>query len=419
MILSVLVVMCLLKGAFLQSNTGLVHVEPIQYVKAQVSNVNKSSIWNVFNEAGPQQISEVSLSLKSKLNNLLHNSRTDVIFAKGERIISKRLSSKEKLNDLTAFPYANTISLLGVSMTILFENFKNSVVSKSIGEILKGDDLESPIIADHKSQSFIDILNLIGSGSESLLASRTVIKSLHTNGKVALHFVKSILGTAADEAWMDALMAFGIETPLLDSGELQLTLNNIFHYSLTVLHDFHTMSEAPDMNIPLQDQRYLFGWWVNCPKTLDHCIFQNLPRDLIFSLSPTLRIYISPSFELILLISQATSKSATIEDVINIDRNIWNEIFVTIAAESDIGSSMLPEIDNGEPVEDVTAKTNEENKTNTISDVVHHVWPILIFIFWVVSSHIWVYWMFYCCWLAATRFSKRTHVLRPKTAIAK
>ena len=396
----------------MQSDRELIPFEPIQYVKAHTSVMREQSVWSLFNEGDPQQIGAVSSLLRSKIWNLLQNRKTDVVFSRGERIIFEQVSSME---DVIELPYANSLSLLGISMTILLENFQSTVINEPIGEILKGKDLENSIIIEHKSQSLIEILSRISNNnldSTAVLNSDSLFENLSRYGEVALYFFHSILESSANEAWMDALMAFGIDKFSMDSGHLWLTVHDVFQYSLTVMHDINTMSVAPNMDIPLQDQRYLFGWWVNCPSTLDHCLFPKLPKDLIFSLSPSLRIYISATFDLILIVSERNSGIETIKDVIESDWVIWNEIYLVLSAESNL--TMVTDRETFGDVEKL-----QDNQTDLLADVVHYVWPIMVFIFWVVSSHIWVYWMFHCCWFMATRVSKRTHVLRPRTAINK
>ena len=231
------------------------------------------------------------------------------------------------------------------------------------------------------------------------------LEDMNKLGEVALFFANSVLGKTASEAWMDAFMAFNIENYKADSVQLQLTLHNLFQYALTVIHDFGVMKEAAFVDLPLQNERYMFGWWLNCLNS-GHCFLPHIPRDVIFSVSSTLRIYISPTFELTLIISDTKSDIQTFNDVIKADAKIWEQIYSALMKEDD-GNGVQSE----RVSVDLSATTDK-----TINKMVHWAWPILVFIFWVVSSHVWVYWMFHCCWFVATSVSKRTHVSRPQNS---
>lgn len=408
MLLNILTTTFILNSAALLANGELVSFEPIQYIKSHLSSVKESSIWNVLYEASPQQVSEMSSSLKKTFHSLLRGTETNIVFSKGDRIISKYLSSKTKSEDKTKIPPANLISILSVSITILLENFQSKVISEPIGKILKGEDLSSTVIKQHKSYALLEILNMLSSGpmEASVLDSKTLLNELNKHGEVALFFVNSVLGNTANEAWMDALLAFDVNNQITDSYQLELSMHNLFQYLLTVIHDFHMLNKATGMNIPILDQRYMFGWWLNCPITLNDCIIPELPEDLIFSISPTLRVYISPSLELSLIIADANTRVETLHDVISIDKSIWNPIHSVLSHDTE--STVIPESE--------AINTTTNINTNYTVDLVYRVWPILLFFFWVISSHIWVYWMFHCCWFVATSMSKRAQILRPKVA---
>lgn len=386
--------------AFLQTSRELIAFEPIQYVKSSSLSIDESSVWNQIMEASSQEIAEVSSVIKQNFRSALNGTKTNVLFARGERIISKRLSSKTVLSDVHKVPYANLIPLLSVSMTILLEGFQSKLINKPIGEILKGEDLLNPIIKGYESKSLLEILCILTTGNleAPMLDSDLNLDDLNRHGEVALFFVNSVLGSSASEAWRDALMAFNIEHSLTDSNHLEMSMRDLLQYVLTVIHDFQMMLEATEVNgLPLQNPRYLFGWWLNCPVN-GKCMFPHLPKDLIYSVSSSLRIYISPMLELSLIISNTKSEGLTMNKVVEVDLYIWKQIYSALKKESTESDPLL-----------------EENE-DVVVDFIHGAWPILVFVFWVVSSHIWVYWVFHCCWFVATSVSKRTHESRPKLA---
>lgn len=416
MFTNLMLMVCLFEVALLQSesNRELIRFEPLQYIKSQILSANESTIWSQLLEASPQQIGEISSLVKEKLHGIFRGSETNYILARGERVISKRLSKNTNIDGMRKVPYANLISLLSVSMTIVLEGFQSKLINTPIGEILKGDDLSNPVIKGYELLSLLEILSMVTSSlkEEQTIDSEIIIENLNKNGEVALCFVNSVLGDTKREAWMDALMAFTIENYLEDSGQMKLSLNNLFQFALTVIHDFRVMEQATVMELPFQDHRYLLGWWLNCPRSGGDCIFPDLPQDLIFSMSSALRIYISPSFELFLILSDAKSEVKLLQDLVLIDRNIWMQI--SSAVYQDIADTTDSETADISDVESETAGVSAN--TGGFAYYIHRGWPAFAFIFWVASSYIWVYWMFCCCWYISTFVSKRTHIPRPQTA---
>ena len=395
----VIIVVSLFDIAFLQSNRELIPFEPIQYIKSQCS-MNRSSVWDQFLEATPQKIAEISSKIKVHLHTL-QGSETNVIFARGERIINKILSSKSVADTVRKVPYANLIPLFSISMTIVLEGFQSKLITRPIGEIFKEKDLLNHAIQEYTSFSLLEVLCMLSS-QYSETDSDIQLEDLNNNGKAIFFFVDSILGNSAKEAWMDALMAFNIEDFFGDTLQLKLSLHDLLQFVLTVIHDFQMMDEVGDFSLPLQNQHYLFGWWLNCPNKKD-CLFSHLPHDLIFSVSSSLRIYISPTLELSLLVSDFNSNMKSFNDVLKADMIIWDKVY-----------SVLHEEETEEVEDGITSASSStlENKTTT-QEIIHQAWPIIVFVFWVVSSHVWVYWMFHCCWLVAISVSKRTHIFRP------
>ena len=403
MLLNFLCMFCCLHTV-IQSNKELIPFEPVQYIKSQISQVNESSVWGQLNEADTAQAGELSSLIKIQLEKLMEDSGTNVVLAKGERIICKQLSSEIKMDTPVVFPYTNVLSFLSMSLTILLENFQSRLINEPLSEVLKGKDLADPILDGHEHRNFLNLLNApyTVDKEEVPMESSKIFEDLHINGKLASYFINSVLGNSAGEAWVDALMAFGIEKKDINVEiEPYLSLNNILQYALAVIHDFHMMDKATK-SMTLEDQWYLFGWWINCPVTSNECMLPGLPRDLIFSLDPALRIYISPSFEIVLIVSDTRSHLKSVNELFTHDKKIWLKV-----------SSALQNISN----EKLNYTGADSRTLYTSNDFIYASWPVLVFIFWVMSSHIWVYWMFYCCWFTATCVSKRTHILRPKTAL--
>ena len=463
------------------SDRELLPYEPLQYLKTTSPSVSGESVWSEFVELSAQEAGKVTADMKGKLKSHLAKSGTSVVFAKGERVLTQRRTTKFKWDSPIELPFSNTLSVISVILPILFENYKHSVIADHIGKVLKGDDLNNPLVKARESRSFLDLLNkLPKSGTTSPdLSSNTLLKELDSNGKLALYFANTVLGQSKKEAWMDALLAIGMEEMKFSkNGHLMMSLHSLLQYCLTTIHDFRILGVVPKSEMLTHDgNHYLFGWWQNCPKTksdqASECLLPNLPEDTIFSLSPDVRLYVSPSLELLLIIVgpdaspvtanggySAKKELKTIRDILQADDAIWEQFYSVFSTEqSDAGAASNSDGISQSQVSDRERddeKTRQEQKgreqerkednqqkqkreetnkqsqhqTNAhpsgesvedpdqseLAKWIHWVWPMLVFLFWVTISHVWVYWLFHCGWLIFTRIFKRAHIPRPKTA---
>ena len=449
------------------SDRELLPYEPLQYIKTISPSVSEDPIWREFVELSAQEAGQLTADMKARLKSHLAKTGTSVVFAKGERVLTQRRSSKLKWDSTVELPFSNTLSLLSVLLPILLENYKHSVIANPIGEVLKGKDLDNPLIKGHESKTFLDLLNKLPKTGTSLdLGSNTLLNDLTTNGKLAVHFANTILSESAKEAWLDALMVIGMEEMKLSkNGHLELNLNRLLHYALTVLHDYRVLGVVPKSETVTPDgNHFLFGWWQNCPKIKSQmpseCLLPNLPEDAIFSLSQSVRIYISPILELLMIILGPDASPVTaserysnkrelksVNDILREDGAIWDQISSVIsgtAKSDDLGASSS--IDDGgfsqsdagesEKVKKDEKESDKERSTSEdevpsaepqqapvedpdqseLSKWIHWVWPMLVFLFWVTISHVWVYWLFHCGWFIMRKVSKRGYAPRPKTA---
>ena len=413
MVLKVVVFLCALTSALLQSDKGS-KLEPIESINLHIPTLSPSSIWTSFHEVDAKQAGVMTSMLKKGVRRYQSkNPRASIIISKGERVIVEKLSPGVKLNTLFELPYSNYLSILSVSLVILLENHNPSRIHGPMGAALKDKDLKNPIFTTHKEKSLYDILRTLPTpyGAESIKNSDT-LGDLNGIGKVVLSYVNSILGDTMSEAWMDALFALGIQTlSVTEAGQLKVSLHHLLHFTLSMMHELQSIEEALSVDVlPNVDQLFMFGWWINCPRKLNVCLFPGLPEDLIISASPSLRLYISPSleFSLAVLDNNATG-IASLSDIANTDEALWAAIrssLRSVGGSSDRFSA---------------PDTPESNKlTGESNDSMIHLlkifYPILFFLFWVLAVHGLVYCTLHLCWFIAVGLSKETHEARPKTA---
>lgn len=435
-LLAMTVVMLSAQFRSVYASEDLLPFEPVQYLKGQLLKPVSTPFTNLIGEATPTQAADFITKAKKLLSSHLGNSGTSAVLVKGERVMVQRRAKGLQWDSKIKLPYANTISLVTTLLPILLEGFKGSTINDPIGKVLRGNDLNHPLVVSRKSLSFMDIVNKLPSTGKKLnLDSSSLLSSLSANGELLVHFVNTILDNAAQEAWNDALMAIGSADIQRDTnGQLVLDMNSLLQFSLTLSHDLNTIGAAlKKERIPLDDDKYLFGWWFNCPKDSSaSCLIPNAPADTIFSLSPDLRLYVTPSLELTLIVLGPEANSAStdtslksIADVLIKDAEIWSQLTSFVAddqgtSESSPTTSEEKNLANAATNEDskATKKQNDQaaNENDNLNAMIHFAWPIIVFLFWVTFSHIWVYWMLHIIWFVVTSVFKNAYVPRPKTA---
>lgn len=429
MVLKTVVFLCALTSALLQLDHEGTILDPIQSIKLQIPTLAHSSFWNVLREVDAKQAGVMTSLLKKGLHKYrAENPQTSILVSKGERVISKDLSPDVKLDTLFELPYSNYLSLLSVSLAILMENQKPSTIHGPMGKALAGKDLQNPIFNAHKKKTLYDVLSDLPTpyDAESIMNLDT-LDNLNNSGEVLLFYVNSILGDTMSEAWMDALFALGIETfSVTAAGQLKISLYHVLHYALSVIHELQSENAFSVDVLPNVDQPFLLGWWINCPRKLNVCLFPGLPEDLVLSASPSLRIYISPSLEFSMIVfNNNTTGIKSLRDIANTDEAIWTEIRGSLenAGGSSDRFSMPASAESDKPA---TAKSDlpasaESDKPTVESDglvivLIKLFYPFIFFMFWLMAVHGLVYWTLHFCWFVTMHIAMRTHVPRPKTA---
>ena len=401
----------LLVSFIVHTNSDLLPYEPLEMLKTYLPKQTgkDESPWSKFKNAGSHELKNWTSVMKKNVRTHLSKARdVSVMFLKGEDMLIEKLAHQMKKNSSITIPYANVMSIIGITLPILLENYKSSVLTDPIGKILKGPDRQNPVVSGHEKWSCLDLLNKLPETDDSanILRDPQLMQALNSRGKLLLYVTNTVLGNSAREAWLDALLSVGMEEARIDNkGALVTSLNDLTHYVFTILHGFEVGPAAPKLEAYSPDTgRYLFSWWFNCPVggEKDDCLFPRIPPDTVLNLSPGLRIYVSPYLRLSLIIANRSSgsqakQSMTIADILREDGHIWNQIYSVID----------PTPQNTEEV------TKETQKAWTRTG---WLWPILVFLFFILSSHVWVYWMFHAFWYVVGFFVKRTHTPRPKTA---
>ena len=420
MFLEVLAIIGNLGVVVLQPELGWIDYKPVKSIGLELPEPESRSVWTVLNELDYEQAGTMTVYMKTSLKSF--RSKYSYMLAKGSHVISKHSIKGIKLDSFFDFPYGNSLALLSFNLKILLEGLKPAVLYEPMENSLQVKDRSNPVLKHQKENS---LYNLLSSLDNAHLArvSGMIVKDLEKLGEEAITFTNTVLGKSRDEAWLDSFYALGIEeSPMTTSGQIQMRFNRVLSYSLAVMHELKSIKPATTTkHLPTANHHYLFGWFINCPRSLDSCMYPRLPKDLLISASSSLRIYLVPSLELTLIVrsvKKATEKS--LEDLIDGDNIVWTEIITfleTIGGTSDRHPEASVSSSNENNSEDTSkdAVVDENDPEDPMVKLIHQIWPVLVFVFWVVSSHVWVYWMLHCCWIMATYASKRTHTPRPKS----
>lgn len=210
------------------------------------------------------------------------------------------------------------------------------------------------------------------------------------------------------------------------------------------------------------------------------CLAPFLPSDCVAILNPAIRIYSFPRLNLHLIVGNSGSAGThTLAEVLHQDKLIWNTLYSVVdpdaaepsqpqqdkdkeakadtikvgeahtvsptpketvakhtsSAQEDeiIGESTVkPKTvasKNGSPKsssgtnkreEDVVveeiAREKKDGQQSLLIRAIHMSWPVTVFLFYTVFSHVWVYWVIHLLWLVCSSLFSGIHLPRPKTA---
>lgn len=378
----------------------LVPHDPVDYLQSQVAAVGteqEDSPWKRLTiENTSQKVKAIQASFSSKPA----SGTPSVLLFHGDKCLLNSFAGLE-WNSSVSVPSAVVLAITSATLPILLEGYKDATFNDPIKTVLKEKSPLDPSFKGYELDSLKDLLTLLPAGFDVEDAAQ--LEGLSARGRVAVQFTKTLLGPqSSTEAWRDALMSVGIEDFSFDDSQgLVTTLKHVSNFGVAMVHLLRNAQVArvsEKDRLPLSQRRYLFGWWLNCAlqQEEEECLLPNLPRDTIFSISPTLRVYVSPSLSLSLLVlgsSPEKSRQTSIAKVLEEDKDIWQRLY----------TALVPPGEDG--------KSSEKNTTWWTM-----AWSVSYFLFFILSSHLWVYWIFHLVWYCITAISKKAHIPRPKTA---
>lgn len=214
-------------------------------------------------------------------------------------------------------------------------------------------------------------------------------------------------------------------------------------------------------------------------KKTSACLAPFLPSDCVAILNPAIRIYSIPRLRLHLIVGNTGSTGThTLKEVLHQDKLIWNALYSAVdpASAKDVeeaqqatpsndkrdtkeSESPTPKdkvahhtsdgksVQEDEVIGESTPKSKSKNgqtsgpksssaTTTKEEDIVveemtegemdgeksllvraiHMSWPVTVFLFYTVFSHVWVYWIIHLLWLVCSSLFSGIYLPRPKTA---
>lgn len=378
--------------------------DPLDYLHAHLAAVSperETSPWKQFVlENTSQKANAMQASFPSKVP----SSAPSVLLFHGDKCLLSSLAGLE-WNSSVAIPGAVVLAVASATLPILLEGYKAATFSEPLKRVLKDGDLFDPVFKGYETASLKELLTTLPADSSTEDASQ--LEGLGRRGRVAVQFAKALLGTQVSaEAWRDALMSVGIEDFSFDDRQgLVTTLKHVSNFGVAMTHLMRNAQGSrvdEKERLPLSRHRYLFGWWLNCATQQDSgvvCLVPNLPVDTILSVGPTLSVYVSPSLSLALVVlnsERGKSQQTSVAEVLEQDREIWQRLY----------STLVPPGEGG--------RLNEEEEEEATWWTM--MWSLFWFLVFILSSHVWVYWIMHLVWYCFTAVSRRAHIPRPKTA---
>ena len=383
---------------WLASGQVLPH-DPLDHLKAHLAVVGTEEAfpWKQFvNENTSQKVEIMQASFPKKAT----AGAASVLLFHEDKCLLNSLVSGLEWNSTVTIPSAIVLAIASATLPILLEGYKASVFNDPLKTVLTNKNVDASLLKGYESASLKDLLTTLPAGFS--MEDPSQLDDLGSRGKAVVQFTTALQGSQGSaEAWKDALMSVGVEDSAFDDRQdLVTTLKHVANFGVAMTHLMRNArgDRVPaSERLPLARRRYQFGWWLNCAQEQEEdevkCLLPILPRDTIFSVSPTLRVYVCPSLSLSLVVlnsSLGKPLRASVTEILEQDSDIWWRLYKTLDPSSEDG----------------------EGK-ETWSTM---MWSLLWFLFFTLSSHVWVYWIFHLIWYCLTAISKRAHIPRPKTA---
>lgn len=420
--------------------------EPVSVIKSylRAPSEDQLSLWRPLTESSGSTRDRL---LDEMLKNIKHlvQSRAIVISLDG-KVILENFPPQMMWNSTSILPNCNIVTLIASSLSILLEGHQPDVLFKELRHILiSNKKLNVP--ESYHYMTLIDLISKLPEGIDR--DSKTFNTEFNIRCHVALQVVNYLLGRSLYEAWHDAFMSLQLDESVLnEKGNLVVPFSNLYRLTEVIHSDLDTLPLLTEDESGSYDrsENYAFGWWMNAGMDGKR-LLDTLPNDAIFSMSPTVQIFVIPSLKMsaVLVNNAETSWSArTYEEVLFSDNEIWRQILLIInpqyseaywrekeAKKRADGAGGDDNRDEGEKVD-----SSSPSSIGVILDWVFFVLEsilglfyhfldfassqlfvvrVLLWVGFISCAHYTVYLGFHFVWKTMTILFSRTHENRPKS----
>lgn len=401
--------------------------EPMAVVKTLLGNRNDNSIWKRLSEGG----SQVHVALQSAVKPLLRKGQAVLLSVRG-KLVLQEMSGDMSLANSLVLPNANVLSLLGTSIQIFFEGFKPEVLTDKLDSVLKKKD--KSLVHGHETESLLDLLNFVPSADNAV----TSWKKFNQQSESAFNVGNKLLGNSVREAWQDSFMGVEMDDAEYDEGVIKTQLSLVTRFATSVANELKTIK--PLKKIPhSHSDRFAFGWWLNCRENDKSCHLQSAPSGMAFSVSSQLRIYVVPSLDTALIVSDkfnAENLLNSFDAIVKADDKIWQEIKTAVQPkpnDEQLYNDKVKSKEYSNVESEANAETNEVLGLSSILqqlleyvkqyleflETLNWFYRGLVFSLFIIFSHYICYCGFHSLWMFGTTFSKSMHEPRPRGTHAK
>lgn len=445
--------------------------EPVEHLKAHLPKTGdeKSGKLERFLRLPQHEMTRKTAQIEKNLRNVLKKeTHVSAFLLEQTTVLAERAASGIRFNSTFLLPYGILLPILSTTQPILLEGYKSELILNTMDSVLKKPHRDHPDVKNYLALNLHDLVTKLPhkSGVDDL-DNPALLSDLNKRGKAALYYVNTVLEAVAEDAWRDALISVAMDDSAFgDNGQMLSHFKDLGMYADTLANDLINFYEVSKSDAyQLDAGHYLYGWWFNCPRSSNKnsaCLAPFLPSDCVAILNPAIRIYSIPRLRLHLIVGNTGNTGThTLKEVLHQDRLIWNAVYSvvdpasvekvqrdtpsndksdakktdTMAPPEDevIGESTLQsKSKNGKTTspksssapntreEDVVVEEIADRKTegekSLLVRAIHMGWPVTVFLFYTVFSHVWVYWVIHLLWLVCSSLFSGVYLPRPKTA---
>lgn len=325
--------------------------EPVEHLKAHLPKTGDETgdkLEALF-QLPQRKLTRKTAQMEENLRKLLKSEdHVSAFLVRETSVVAQRTAAGIQFNSSFLVPHSITLPILSTTLPILLEGYKRELLTKAVGDVLKGKHRSHADVKDYLSLSLHDLVTKLPASGDSVdLTDPELLSGLNRRGRAALFYLNTVLERVAEDAWKDALISVAMDhTVFGDNGQMISHFKDLTMYADILSNDLVNFYEVSKSDLlQLDGGHYLYGWWFNCPRGRkgdkdSTCLAPFLPSDSVAIFHRAVRLYSIPRLSLYLVIGNSGAISdapETLADVLRQDRQIW-EAIVSVVDPSSVGN---------------------------------------------------------------------------------